>query len=190
MKLDKDKIVRYSKRALVTAIAAAALYGTFGTIDDSRLKQNGKKEVVIVLANQKGSTAGILLGGINIIEGDTYGIALGGVNSIEGDTYGIALGLVGNIRKGNCYGCNIGVLNGIDGKLSGIELGIINGGNKRLTKGTTLENALQIGILNCVDSTAGAYLQLGLWNQSDERKSIGINFGYKGNKGKKNDSKR
>ncbi len=43
----------------------------------------------------------------------------------------------------------------------------------------TIDNASQIGIINSCNTHNGFYLQLGVWNVSEDRSTVLINFGYK-----------
>lgn len=173
----------YVKKSLVALLLGSAVIGTFYTTDDERIKKENKPEWITLAYNQKGSSAGILAGFIDNVYGDIYGGSVGIWNQVHGNVNGI----------------NVSAFSGIEGKLTGIGLSFLNLGNINnkgndvldktiVDKGVQmalfnnakeLKNAVQIGIVNIVSETEGAYLQIGVFNQTNERSTIGINFGYK-----------
>lgn len=170
-----------TKLGLVALLSAATLFGTFYSVDDKKLKEQDKREIVTLAYNQKGSSAGILAGLFNVVDGNVYGVSTGLSSAIRGDSYGGAFSLL-NVINGKVTGVELGFANIFDGRDKsfkekvvdkGLEIGIFNIAYK-------IKHTIQLGLVNVVEKEAeGPFLQLGLYNQTNKKSTIGINFGYK-----------
>ncbi len=189
------------KRSLAAILLGVAVIGTFHTTDNEKLKKENKSELITIVYNQKGSSAGIVTGAVNRVYGNINGGSVGLVNYFKGNVNGLAFSILNfSDSYSKITGAAISIFgNGIGGELNGLELAILTnntgfmlgdqGKSKtRVSNGVqaslwnvagNLKNAIQIGLVNFAEKTEKTYLQIGVFNQTNERKTVGINFGYK-----------
>ena len=143
----------------VPLLALATIYGTFHSTETEQLKAKNHTELNIVAYNRKGSSKGIVLGAINDVYGTITGLELGIVNAAYVPWFH-------DDEKSKKK---------IDNELTinkGAQVSFVN-------FATSLDDAVQVGILNISGNHEGFYLQLGFFNTSEDRSTILINFGYK-----------
>ena len=191
----------------VPLLALATIYGTFHSTETEQLKAKGYSELNTVVYNRKGSSKGIVLGVVNTVYGEVNGLEIGIFNSGK-NFLNEQEGMDDQKKSDNILiinkGAQISIVSEATSLEKAVQLGVVDfsdSTNKSAQVGVinltqTLGNSAQVGGVNYTESTEGGffqlslfnlakvnngegfYLQLGLWNTSEDRSTILINFGY------------